>query len=134
MGIEKMPWIPHFVTTCVRHGLEVTQVSDDIWVTSCPSCYECYGCDGNSTFKCDRDPRGFKLHKAHTAQGVIPPNAGRTFMTDEEVESVLKRYRELDEMFWWRRRVWNDNDTILIYTWKDPNGRREDSEGTALVQ
>ena len=119
--IEKLPRIPHFVTTCQKEGLVVEHEEPDVWATWCEAADGCYGCNGNSRFICPVDPRGFKYHKAHTSMQIIPNTTPqRLWIDDEEIAGVLKPYEDLEQRYFWNRQIWCDLDAIVVYTWEDP--------------
>ena len=119
--IEKLPRIPHFVTCeLCQKKLEFTFDPPDVWSTWCRGDYECYGCDGVSRFICPVDPRGFKYHKCHYSQEIIPNmSPQRLWLNEDEIAAVLKPYQDSEERYFWNREIRADLDSIVIYTWEE---------------
>ncbi len=118
--IEKLPDIPHFVTTCQKYGLVVDLIEPDLWETWCEGAHMCYGCDGVSRFTCPVDPMGFKYFKCHYSQQIIPDmTPQRLWLNDEEVAAVLKPYEDSKERYFWSRELRADLDSIVIYKWEE---------------
>ena len=125
--IEPKPYGPHFVSCglCIKSGLEIEEIRPGEWHTHCGARHECYGCNGESDFVSSVDPRGYKEVEQHCSMELIPyevnAETGRIFMTNEEIEKCLERFRYLPEDYWWTREIRADLDTIIIWKYVDGN-------------
>lgn len=123
--IEPKPYIPHFVSCdlCVKSGLEIEEVRPGEWRTTCSAAHECYGCNGESEFTSPINPLGYKEVEQHSSMELIPyevnKETGRTFMTNEEIESCLDKFKNRPEHYWWTRELRCDLDTIIIWKYEE---------------